>query len=128
MRTAFRSLSSADSDRFDASARSFSQHPDRFNTSYEAIFGTARDAGVNAVILVMPISPFHRETYYSRASWRDYLSALERLAASRNIRVIDASDWQPQPEDFKDRVHMSRPGGHRFSVLLGAELSRDGYK
>jgi hypothetical protein len=121
-------IESADSDSFDVSARSFSDRPDRFNPSYEAIFNDARDAGVNAVILVMPISPFHRATYYSRSSWKDYLAALERLAARRNIRVIDASDWQPQPEDFEDHVHMSRPGGHRFSILLGNELSRDGHQ
>jgi hypothetical protein len=121
-------IEAADFDSFDASARSFIDHPDRFNPSYEAIFDEARGAGVNAVILVMPVSPFHRAAYYSRSSWRDYLAALERLAARRNIRVIDASDWQPQPEDFEDHVHMSRPGGHRFSILLGNELSRDGYQ
>jgi hypothetical protein len=119
---------SADFDSFDASARSFIDHPDRFNPSYEAIFDKARDAGANAVILVMPVSPFHRATYYSRPAWKEYLATLGRLAAQRNIRVIDASDWQPLPADFEDHVHMSRPGGHRFSILLGNELLRDGYK
>jgi hypothetical protein len=121
-------IESADFDSFDASARAFIDHPDRFNPSYEAIFDKARDAGVNAVLLVMPVSPFHRAAYYSRSSWRDYLAALERLAARRNIRVIDASDWQPLPADFEDHLHMNRPGGHRFSMLLGSELSREGYQ
>jgi hypothetical protein len=117
-------IESADVDKFDASARSFIEHPDHFNTSYEAIFDQASGAGMHVIILVMPISPFHLATYYSRPLWRDYLSALTKLAARRNIRVIDGSDWQPLPEDFDDHVHMSREGGHRFSILLGTELSR----
>jgi hypothetical protein len=117
-------IESADVDKFDASARSFIEHPDRFSTSYDAIFDQANGAGMRVVILVMPISPFHRATYYSRPIWRDYLSAVSNLAARRGIRIIDASDWQPLPEDFDDHVHMSREGGHRFSILMGSELSR----
>jgi hypothetical protein len=121
-------IESADLDNFDASARTFIDHPDRFNASYEAIFGRASGAGMHVIILVMPLSPIHRATYYSRPLWRDYLSALTKLAARRNIRVIDGSDWQPLPEDFEDHVHLSRQGAHTFSVILGRELSRTAYQ
>jgi hypothetical protein len=121
-------IESADFDNFDASARSFIEHPDHFNASYEAIFDQARGDGMDVVILVMPISPFHRATYYSRPLWREYLSALTKLAARRNIRVIDGSDWQPLPEDFDDHVHLSRQGAHRFSAILGGELFRTAHQ
>jgi hypothetical protein len=117
-------IESADVDKFDASARSFIEHPDRFNTSYDAIFDEASSTGMSVVILVAPMSPYHRIAYYSRPIWREYVKALANLAARRNIRFIDASDWQPLQGDFDDHVHMSREGGHRFSVLLGTELSR----
>jgi hypothetical protein len=121
-------IESVDVDKFDASARAFIEHPDRFNASYEAIFDRASGAGMSLIIVVMPMSPFHRATYYARPLWRGYLSALEGLAARRNIRVIDASDWQPLAEDFQDHVHMSAQGGHRFSIHLGSELSRTGHR
>jgi hypothetical protein len=49
-------IESADVDKFDASARSFIEHPDRFNTSYEAIFDEASSTGMSVVILVAHIA------------------------------------------------------------------------
>jgi hypothetical protein len=115
-------LESANLSEFDTNARAFIEHPDHFNTSYESIFNQAHGAGMKVVIVVMPMSPYHRATFYVRPLWRSYVSLLADLAARRNIRFIDGSDWAPLPEDFGDHVHMNSQGIHNFSIHMGDEL------
>jgi hypothetical protein len=120
----FAALEAASTGLFDAQASAFLQHPGQFNASYEEIFRQARSAGMNVVIVVMPMSPSHRQTFYARPLWRQYLAAVEDVAARRGIRVIDASDWLLQPLDFADHLHMTREASGAFSFRLGGELAR----
>lgn len=119
----FANLEAAGSSDFNAKAYAFLQHPERFNSSYEYIFQRARSAGIESVIVIMPMSPYHRTKFYSLESWRLYRAALIRLAGERGVRVIDASDWLPLQEYFDDNLHMSRAGVTIFSQRLARELT-----
>jgi hypothetical protein len=121
----FANLEAAATSDFDNQAYDFLQHPNRFNSSYESIFWRARRAGIDSLIVIMPMSPFHREKFYRLQSWTLYRAALIRLASERGIRVIDASDWLPQGEYFEDNLHMSRTGVTAFSERLGRELAEN---
>jgi hypothetical protein len=119
----FANLEAAGSSDFDKTAYAFLQHPDKFNASYEAVFQRTRSRGISSVIVIMPMSPFHRARFYSLQSWKLYRDALVRLANQRGIRVIDAADWCPLQEDFEDNLHMSKAGVAIFSERLARELS-----
>ena len=120
----FKALESMSPDTFDAEALTFLQHPDHFNPSYQYIFDQAGRAGMNIVIVVMPISPYHRAVFYSRLRWKEYLAAMDKLSNQRHIQVIDASGWLPAAADFKDHVHMTNQAIHVFSQRLGSELAQ----
>jgi hypothetical protein len=118
----FAALEAGSPQIFDAQARRFLDHPDGFNASYEAIFGEARRRGIDVVVVVMPMSPYHHEVFYIRPVWKQYLDGLGGLARARSIQVIDASDWMPDAGDFADHLHMTQDAAHRFSMRLGVEL------
>jgi hypothetical protein len=121
----FAYLEAAATSDFDDKAYEFLQHPNRFNSSYEYTFQHGRSAGIDPVIVIMPMSPFHRAKFYRLESWTLYRAALIRLASERGIRVIDASDWLPLGEYFDDNLHMSRTGVTKFSERLGRELAEN---
>jgi hypothetical protein len=118
----FSALEAGTSQIFDARAQEFLAHPDHFNASYEAIFTEAHKAGMNVTIVVMPMSPSHLAGFYARPLWGQYLQAVERLAAAHHVRLIDASQWMPEQNDFVDHLHMTQEAAHEFSVRLGTEL------
>jgi hypothetical protein len=120
----FAALEAGSPQIFDAQARSFLDRPDRFNASYEAIFGEARRRGMKVVVVVMPMSPYHHEVFYNRPLWSQYLDGLGGLARGRGIQVIDASGWMPEAADFADHLHMTQDAAHRFSIRLGGELAK----
>ena len=120
----FAALEAASPDDFNAQAEAFLQHPDHLNENYEYIFNNAERMGINAVMVVMPMSPFHQTTFYARPVWSQYLAAVVALAHQRGIRVIDASNWLLSEDDFADHLHMSRQGVHEFSIRLGDELTK----
>jgi hypothetical protein len=120
----FAALESGSVEIFDAQARTFLEHPDHFNSSYESILGRAHDAGMNVVIVAMPMSPSHCDIFYARPLWRQYRMALTALAGQRGVKVIDASNWMHSERDFDDHLHMTQEAAHDFSVRLGSELTR----
>ena len=120
----FNELEAGSVESFDAQAGTFLAHP-AFNASYETMFGKARRAGMKAVIVVMPMSPAHRQRYYARPAWLEYLQGVRILAKDGGIEVIDASGWMPAESDFVDRVHMSESAVHKFSARIGAILSEE---
>lgn len=120
----FSALEAGSPVQFDAQASAFLKHPEQFNASYEAIFAAARAHGMKVVVVVMPMSPYHHQTFYSRPLWSEYLKALTVLAGEREIRVIDASGWLPVQQDFVDHLHMAPDAVHDFSARLGTELTQ----
>ncbi len=111
--------SSAD---FDQQAQQFLNDP-HFNTSYEQIFAMAQQKHMKVALVMMPMSLEHRERFYSRASWHEYLTKMRALANQRGFTVIDASEWLPDRDDFIDHVHMSDAGVTIFSDELGHQLA-----
>lgn len=118
----FSTLEAGSAQIFDAQAQAFLANPRHFNASYEAIFAQARKANMRVVLMVMPMSPTHLASYYVRRPWSQYLQALNQLAATDDIQVIDASRWFPYENDFADHLHMKMEVAHAFSVRLGTEL------
>ncbi len=119
----FDALEAASSRDFAKVADPFLRQPDHFNSSFESVFDQAHRAGMDAVILLMPMSPYHQSHFYSQSVWSQYRVALLELAQKRRIRVIDASDWMKSEGDFEDHLHMSLPGVHEFTLRLGDELT-----
>jgi hypothetical protein len=119
----FNALESGSSQQFDAQAAVFLQRPDHFNSSYEAVFAAAQAKGMRVIIVVMPMSPYHHQAFYSRPLWSEYLKALISLANQRGIGVIDASGWIPEQQGYVDHLHMSPDAVHTFSARLGSELT-----
>jgi hypothetical protein len=119
----FAALEAASSRVFIEKADAFLQHPDHFNSSYESIFRQARQGGVHAVIVMMPMSPYHRQVFYSQPAWHEYVQALSALARQRGIDFLDASDWAQAEQDFADHLHMSSRGIQSFSVHLGEAIA-----
>lgn len=111
---------------FDSQAKAFLQNPHQFNPSFESIFREARTAHMRIVLVIMPMSPLHRSTFYARPDWPLYISAMRAMALRRGFQMdwIDASGWEPNQSDFVDHVHMSRTGMNDFTIRLGTELAR----
>jgi len=119
----FAAMEGASPQIFDEEVQIFLNHPDRFNPSYEKILQHAQRNGMKSVLLLMPISPYHRSIFYSRPMWEQYMKAIKRLASQRGIRVIDGSDWISKDEYFVDHLHMAQSAVPDFSVRLGSELA-----
>jgi len=122
----FAALEARSPEAFDNQARSFLANPNQFNPSYEVIFDKARSDRMNIVIVVMPMSPAHRQVFYSRPLWGQYCAALENLARSRGIRVIDMSNMFASEDDFADHLHMTPESARVFSIRLGQALAQSG--
>lgn len=119
----FGALEAGSPQLFDAQAEAFLSQPTHFNASYESIFTQAHNAGMKIVVVIMPMSPAHRESFYVRPLWNQYRQALTTLAGQRGIRIVDASGWMSSQDDFADHLHMTQQAAHDFSARLGTELT-----
>lgn len=119
----FQALEPVSEAAFDGDSQSFLTNPTHFQRAYEWLFQEAQRRGIKVVMVVMPVTEDHRNKFYSRPSWKPYLSAVSDLAGEKRIPVIDANDWLPDT-DFIDGIHMSRHGVAIFSSLLGEPLAR----
>ena len=118
----FAALEANSVEDFDAQARAFLANP-TLNKSYESMFSQAQSTGMKIIVVVMPMSPSHRQTFYDRPLWSQYLSAVKALLQQRGIQVIDAGNWMPSQEDFVDHLHMSPSAARTFSFRLGWQLA-----
>lgn len=119
----FAALEAASGADFDLQAKEFLGHPYSFNSSFEDVFTKAHENHMRVVIVLMPISPYHRAHFYSRPAWAAYWQALTHLAQGRGVEVVDASDWLPRQAEFVDNLHMSPDGVGIFSQRLGQRLA-----
>jgi hypothetical protein len=119
----FAGLEAADTQAFDKHAADFLDNLNQFNRSYEWIFDQAARSHTRVVLLLMPMSPYHRSAFYSRPAWPKYLAAIESLAAQRGYGVIDASEWIPNDDDFADHLHMTINASKGFTARVGSALT-----
>ena len=103
--------------------RRFQEDPSHFGSSYEYLFGKAANAKIHIVLVLMPMSPIHRQVYYTRQTWQDYMVKLQRLSQQRGFTFVDASAWMPDATQFQDAIHLTPPAATAFSFRLGAELA-----
>ena len=108
--------------KFDEDASAFAKAPARFNEANQRMIDQTRSLGARPVLLLMPISPFHRRLFYSRESWDRYLRAVRGLASGRGATVQDGSDWFPDEDDFVDHLHLSASRTDRLSAQISRML------
>jgi hypothetical protein len=92
------------------------------NSAVRELIREASDQGIKLVIVEMPMHPYHVETFYRLAAWKQYTSRLRDILAERNVSFIDASNWIASEQEFADHLHLSPSGATQFSEELGNRL------
>jgi len=78
----------------------------------------AREHNAQLIIVEMPMTPSHREQYYSTEAWRKYRNYLQEQFQAGGVSYIQASDWAPDETDFSDGLHLNPTGANLFSKKL----------
>jgi hypothetical protein len=94
-----------------------------FSAPVQAMIDLAHEHGAKFFFVEMPMSPRHRETFYSLPVWREMRNHLQALANEQNTTYIMASDWVRDGTDFEDTVHLNEQGARSFSAQLATTLS-----
>ncbi|HWD92001.1 MAG TPA: SGNH/GDSL hydrolase family protein [Verrucomicrobiae bacterium] len=95
-----------------------------FSAPIQAMIDMAHQHGAEFFFVEMPMSPRHRETFYSLPVWREMRAHLQALASRQNTTYIMASDWVPEGTNFEDTVHLNEQGARCFSARLATALSQ----
>lgn len=88
------------------------------------IIRESRARGAKVVFVEMPMSPYHRETFYRLASWDRYRQKLRGLIDDAGAEYVSASDWIQNPDEFADNLHLAPAGAEDFSRHLALYLRR----
>lgn len=95
-----------------------------FCAPIQAMIKLAHQHGAKVYFVEMPMSPRHRETFYSLPVWSEMRTHLQKLSAEQQVTYITASDWVPQGKDFEDTVHLNEQGARSFSARLAGTLAQ----
>lgn len=95
-----------------------------FSAPIQAMLDLAHEHGAKFIFVEMPMSPKHRETFYSLPVWTEMRAHLQTLAQKQHATYITASDWVKDGDGFEDTVHLNEQGARFFSTRLGTTLSR----
>lgn len=95
-----------------------------FSPPIQAMIDLAHEHGAKFFFVEMPMSPRHRETFYSLPVWTEMRAHLQKLAQAQQATYITASDWVRDGANFEDTVHLNEQGARSFSAQLGMALSR----
>jgi hypothetical protein len=95
-----------------------------FSPPIQAMIDLAHEHGAKFFFVEMPMSPRHRETFYSLPVWTEMRAHLQSLASEQNATYITASDWVTNGSSFEDTVHLNEEGARFFSARLGSTLSQ----
>lgn len=88
----------------------------------QAMIDLAHQHGAKFYFVEMPMSPRHRQTFYSLPVWARMRSYLQSLASRNDVTYIAASDWVREGTDFEDTVHLNEQGARAFSARLATVL------
>ncbi len=94
----------------------------KLNPAVSELIREASYAGIEVVIVEMPMHPYHVETFYRLAAWQQYTNRLRDILAEQGVAFIDASNWIPSEQEFADHLHLSPIGANQFSEELGSRL------
>jgi hypothetical protein len=92
------------------------------NSAVSELIREASDKGIKVAIVEMPMHPYHVETFYRLAAWKQYTTRLREILAAQNVAFIDASNWIAREQEFADHLHLSPIGASQFSEELGNRL------
>jgi hypothetical protein len=95
-----------------------------FSAPIQAMIDLAHEHGAKFFIVEMPMSPRHRETFYSLPVWAEMRTHLQSLAERQQVSYVTASDWVTDGTNFEDTVHLNENGARSFSARLGLTLSQ----
>jgi len=95
-----------------------------FSAPIQAMIDLAQEHGAKFLLVEMPMSPRHLETFYSLPVWTELRAHLQSLARAQHVTYITASDWVTDGGSFEDTVHLNEQGARIFSARLGAALSQ----
>ncbi len=95
-----------------------------FSPPIQAMIDLAHEHGAKFIFVEMPMSPRHRETFYSLPVWTEMRAHLQTLAREQQATYITACDWVKDGANFEDTVHLNEQGARAFSAQLGMALSR----
>jgi hypothetical protein len=96
----------------------------RLNAPVAEMIQEARTRAAQVVIVEMPMSPYHRETFYRLAAWSRYRQRLQQLVEAAGVEYVSASDWIQDPAEFADNLHLSPAGAADFSRRLALYLAQ----
>ena len=74
--------------------------------------------GARVVIVEMPMSEYHRRTFYSVPGWVQYRDHVRALVEANGATYVAASDWIADPSEFADHLHLAPSGAQDFSRKL----------
>jgi hypothetical protein len=120
----FNALEAKDVPSFTQRCEAIVQGQKGFSGPIQAMIDLAHEHGAKFFFVEMPMSPRHRETFYSLPVWREMRAHLQSLARDQNATYLAASDWVPDGTDFEDTVHLNEQGARFFSARLAAALSQ----
>jgi hypothetical protein len=118
----FGALEASSQDAFNEEALRFSTQPTGLNEPTQRVVAESKSRHIRVILLVMPASPYHRETFYTQESWNKYLHALRNLKDVDSLGFIDASRWFLSERDFADRLHLDFSRTGAFTERLAREI------
>ncbi|HEX4262906.1 MAG TPA: SGNH/GDSL hydrolase family protein [Verrucomicrobiae bacterium] len=120
----FNALEAKDVPSFTQRCEAIAHGQKGFSAPIQAMIDLAHEHGAKFFFVEMPMSPRHRETFYSLPIWSEMRSHLQALANEHDAAYITASDWVQDGADFEDTVHLNEQGARYFSARLAEALSQ----
>jgi hypothetical protein len=120
----FNLLESKDAPSFVQKCNVIVQGRKGFSAPIQAMLDLAHEHGAIFIFVEMPMSPKHRETFYSLPVWTAMRAHLQTLAQTQQVTYITASDWVNDDAKFLDAIHLNEEGARFFSARLGTTISR----
>jgi hypothetical protein len=84
------------------------------------LLASCRKDGVRTALLVMPEGPVYH-SWYAPGAYDEVRKWLENVSREYGCSVIDAREWMPTEDDYKDSHHLTPAGAERFTERLGRE-------
>jgi hypothetical protein len=118
----FKALSASSLDSFNSRCGAIVTGNVGFSRPIEAIFARARAAGIQVILVEMPLPSRHRTTYYASPVWAQMRRHLQALASNAGATYVVANDWVPDDRNFMDDAHLNSDGAKLFSIQLARLL------
>jgi hypothetical protein len=82
----------------------------------------SRLRSARVVVVKMPMSEYHRRTFYSVSGWLQYRDHVRELVEANGATYVAASHWIADQSEFADHLHLAPSGAQNFSRRLAVYL------